>query len=64
MATIHKLHPRTKHLAIAWHHFRHHAEDGSITVLPISTKDQIADCLTKSNNLETLRGHQLAIMGW
>lgn len=64
MANIHKLRPRTKHLAVTWHHFHHYVEDGSITILPISTDHQIADCLTKSNNLETLKRHRQAIMGW
>jgi hypothetical protein len=64
MANIHKLRPRTKHLAVSWHHFRHHVENGDITILPIGTDDQLADCLTKSNNYETLRCHRLAIMGW
>jgi hypothetical protein len=64
MANIHKLRPRTKHLAVSWHHFRHHVENGDITVLPISTDDQLADCLTKSNDYVTLKRHRYAIMGW
>ena len=64
MANVHKLRPRTKHLAVSWHHFRHHVTNGDITVLPIDTNDQLADCLTKPNDHVTLRRHRLAIMGW
>jgi hypothetical protein len=61
---MHKLRPRTKHLAVSWHHFRYHVENGDITVLPISTDGQLADCLTKSNDYLTLKRHCYAIMGW
>jgi hypothetical protein len=64
MANVHKLRPRTKNLALPWHHFRHHVERGDITVLPIGTDDQLADCLTKSINYEMLSRHRKAIMGW
>ena len=42
-----KLRPRTKHIAIPYHHFRHHVAEGTIKILPISTKHQIADIFTK-----------------
>jgi hypothetical protein len=64
MANVHKLRPRTKHLAVSWHHFRHHVTNGDITVLPIGTNDQLADCLTKSVDYATLKRHRMAIMGW
>ena len=55
MANIHKLKPRTKHLAVSWHHFRHHVMNGDITVVPISREDQLADCMTKYIDFQTLR---------
>ena len=64
MANVHKLRPRTKHLAVSWHHFRHHVEKGDITILPIGTDDQLANCLTKSVDYQTLKRHRSAIMGW
>jgi hypothetical protein len=65
MANVHRLRPRTKHLAVSWQHFCHHVTNGDTTILPvIDTEDQIPDCLTKSNNRVTLRRHPLAIVGW
>ena len=64
MATIHKLRPRTKHLAVSWHHFRHHVMNGDITVVPISIEDQLADCMTKYIDFQTLKRHRYAILGW
>jgi hypothetical protein len=64
MANVHKLRPRTKHLAVSWHHFRHHVTNGDIIMLPVDTEDQLADCLTKSMDYMTLKRHRLAIMGW
>jgi hypothetical protein len=39
--------PRTKYINIKHWHFREHLEQGKITTHPVSTKDQIADMLTK-----------------
>ena len=47
MANTHKTRPRTKHLCIRLHHFRSHILRKTITVEHISTKEQIADILTK-----------------
>jgi hypothetical protein len=43
-----KLRPRTKHLAVRLFHFRHHVEQGNITIEHINTKEQIADIFTKA----------------
>ena len=45
-----KMTPRTKHIALKYHHFRSHVEKKLIAILPISTEDQIADMLTKPLN--------------
>ena len=47
LAMVPKMRPRTKHINIKYHHFREHVRLGKITVLPIDTKDQVADLLTK-----------------
>ena len=39
--------PRTKHIAIKYHHFRQHVTNGSISIHSIDTKEQIADIFTK-----------------
>ena len=38
---------RTKHIDIRHHFLREHAENGTIKVVPVSTKDQLADVMTK-----------------
>ena len=47
IATSHRTRPRTKHLSLRLHHFRSHVVNKTITIQHISTKDQIADILTK-----------------
>ena len=47
LARCPKMRPRTKHIAVKYHHFRHHVQKGDITIKPISTTDQIADLFTK-----------------
>ncbi len=42
-----KVSPRTKHIAIKYHHFRSKVQDGSISIHAIDTKEQIADIFTK-----------------
>lgn len=47
MAKEHKVRPRTKHIAVKYHHFCHPVENGDIVVHLIDTKDQCADIFTK-----------------
>ena len=42
-----KFTPRTKHIAIKYHHFRSFVADKTLAILPIDTKDQLADIFTK-----------------
>ena len=59
-----KYRPRTKYIAIKWHHFRDQIHSGSITVKKIGTAVQNADLLMKAlpqRQFETLRK---LIMGW
>ena len=46
MAKKRKFSPRTKHIAIKYHHFRKHVSK-DITIKSIDTKEQTADHLTK-----------------
>ena len=64
IATNHKTRPRTKHLSVRLHHFRSHIEARTISVQHISTKDQLADMLTKPlprDQFEKLRNR---FMSW
>ena len=59
-----KFTPRTKHIAIKYHHFRKHIVDGTITIHHIETKQQVADIFTKPLD-ESLFNHlREMLMGW
>jgi hypothetical protein len=64
LATVHKTRPRTKHLNVKYHHFRHHVDSGEIEVVSIKSEEQQADLLTKPLSEELLERHRMKIMGW
>ena len=64
MAKVHKFRPRTKHMNVRLHHFRSYVEDGSITIHPIASEDQLSDYLTKPLNVSTLKPLRKQILGW
>ena len=47
MTTTRKFSPRTKHIAIKYHHFRKFVDDEIIKIHSIDTKEQTADIFTK-----------------
>ena len=47
MATLQKFTPRTKHIALKYHHFRSHVKNGAIQISYCCTTEQKADLLTK-----------------
>ena len=59
-----KFTPRTKHITIKYHHFRSFVADGSIEILPISTKDQLADIFTKPLDKVIFVKLRKLLMGW
>ncbi|KAL7478718.1 hypothetical protein ACHAWX_000123 [Stephanocyclus meneghinianus] len=59
-----KFKPHTKHIAIKYHYFCKHVLDGTVTILYIDTKQQIADIFTKPLD-ESLFNHlHKMLMGW
>ena len=64
IAKVPKMRPRTKHINIRYHHFRHHVEKGEVTIHAIDTSDQPADMLNKPLSEVSLRKHRLFIQGW
>ena len=43
-----RMRPRTKHIALKYHHFRRHVKDKIISIEYVDTKEQIADIFTKA----------------
>ena len=56
--------PRTKHIAVKYHHFRSHVKSGRIKILPIDTREQIADQFTKGLSTDTFRYLRFQLLGW
>jgi len=60
LAKAPKMRPRTKHIALKYHHFREHVANGTIKINLVATKDQIADIFTKALDKPTfLPGERL-----
>ena len=59
-----KFTPRTKHIAIKYHHFRSHVANKTIEILPISTKDQLADIFTKPLDRVIFIKLRRELLGW
>jgi hypothetical protein len=56
--------PRTKHIALKYHHFRSHVANGSIKVRWIDTKHQLADIFTKPLPEPLFTSLRLLLLGW
>ena len=56
--------PRTKHIAIKYHHFREYVKEGHVHILPIDTNEQIADQFTKGLPAQTFKYLRNLLMGW
>jgi len=64
LASTPRYRPRTKHIAIKYHHFRERVQNGMIAIKPIDTREQIVDHFTKGlmvGNFEYLR---YKLLGW
>ena len=59
-----KFTPRTKHIAIKYHHFRSFVQDGTIDIRSIDTKEQIADIFTKPLPEASFVYLRKLLMGW
>ncbi len=63
LARLPKLHPRTKHINVSYHHFREHVRNGLIKIFPVGTENQIADALTKALSQNNFQQHQRYMCG-
>ena len=59
-----KFTPRTKHIALKYHHFRQFVSNGTIIIKPIDTKEQVADILTKPIDEKQFAYLRKKVMGW
>ena len=64
LATDQKYRPRTKHIALKYHHFRSFVNEGKVNILPIDTKEQLADQFTKALDIQTFERLRCKLMGW
>jgi hypothetical protein len=56
--------PRSRHIAIKYHHFREHVCNGQICIQWISTAEQLADIFTKPLALQKFIPLRLKLLGW
>ena len=59
-----KFTPRTKHIAIKYHHFRRFVSDGTIIIKSIDTTEQLADIFTKPLKEKSFCYLRRQMMGW
>lgn len=64
MVKVPKMRPRTKHINIKYHHFRHAVAKGEVTVQHVASEDQLADILTKPLSVDPFTKLRFLIMGW
>ena len=64
IARVPKMRPRTRHINVSYHFFRSEVEAGRLKILPVDTKDQRADVLTKPVDEPTLLRHRLTNQGF
>jgi hypothetical protein len=64
MAKEQKYRPRTKHIALKYHHFRSFVNEKKVQILPIDTKEQLADQFTKALDVQTFVRLRSKLMGW
>ena len=64
LATKDQYRPRTKHLAIKWHHFRDQVRLGHIKVTKIESALNWADIFTKPTDKQTFLRLRQLMMGW
>ena len=64
LAKATKICPRTKHIALNYHHFREHVRKVLIEINPIDTLEQVADIFTKALPFPIFNFLRKRMMGW
>ena len=63
-ATVPKMSPRTKHIAIPYHFFRSKVDNGEIKVVAVDTNNQLADQFTKGLPQDKFFKDRFKLIGW
>ena len=64
LATTKGHRPRTKHLAVKWHHFRDQIKSGACQITKIASALNWADIFTKPLDQKAFEHLRLLMMGW
>ena len=64
LAKMPKLRPRTKHIALKYHHFREHVRNGKVRIHAIDTREQLADIFMKALPCEAFQYLHHKICRW
>ena len=64
LATTDGHRPRTKHLAVKWHHFRDQIKSGACQITKVASALNWADIFTKPLDQKTFEHLRLLMMGW
>ena len=64
LATNPRYRPRTKHIAIKYHHFREYVKKKLIQIKAIDTKEQIADQFTKGLQVGLFEYLRYKLLHW
>ena len=64
MASAKKISPRTKHIALKYHHFRSAVNEGKIKIFHVATNEQTADIFMNPLKIDKLRFLRQKLMGW
>ena len=64
LASMPKMTPRSKHIAVKYHFFRSHVENGTVKIERVDTDRQKADILTKGLVEEKFITIRKLLMGW
>ena len=59
-----KFTPRTKHIALKYHHFRQFVSNGTVKISPIDTREQTADIFTKPLDTQQFVYLRQKLCGW
>eukprot|EP00957_Ditylum_brightwellii_P054588 4136168-Ditylum_brightwellii.AAC.1 len=64
LTKVHKGRPKTKHIAVKYHHFRQAVKDKILHITRIDKKKQRADIFTKALFCQSFEALRQTIMGW